>query len=233
MEEDYPVSKPKLLRSGTREASDMTSFIEAFSFSEQEREELQRLLRQLGVSDDEGHRLLIAATEYEIALCREENPPRPPEPETPPPTEATVLSESPLAKAATTLAMLLRQTPEEQRRQITDHLSATDPLGRDYGERFLDCLPGELERLAEACTTTGPPDEVPADAVAAPPVVALPGYARQFILQMAEIFLECLEQEPTAEAGGPFQQYMARITGYGGLPFPRDSAELKEILAER
>jgi hypothetical protein len=91
--------------------------------------------------------------------------------------------------------------PEEGlRRQITDHLSRTDPLGRDYGEGFLSCLPSELERIAAACAN---PTPTPEEEIADSPAEALPGYMQKFVLQMAEIYSECLETEPTAESSGP------------------------------
>ncbi len=235
MDEEYLVRKPKLLRTESTQESAMTSFIEPFNFAETERETLEKLLRQQRISDEEGHQLLIAATEYEIALCRDsaakyarEQPPAAPQQQ----PGSSDNGDHPVATAATALATLLRQMPEGLRRQITDHLSRTDPLGRDYGEGFLSCLPSELERIAAACANPTP-TPTPEEEIVDSPAEALPGYMQKFVLQMAEIYSECLETEPTAESSGPFYRYMECITDYGDLLFTRGSAELQTLLQER
>lgn len=236
MDEEYPVKKPKLLRAENTQESKMTSFVAPFNFSDTERESMENLLKRQRISDEEGHQLLIAATEYEIALCRDNaarHRPEQPQPQ-PQPTPQQPLpepgnsGEQPIATAALALATLLGQAPRELRQQITDHLSRSDPLGRDYGERFLSSLSNELERISAACS--GPE---PAEAVTTNPTEALPEYMQKFVLQMAEVYSECLESEPSAEDSGPFYQYMELVTDYGELPFTRDSIELQRLLRER
>ena len=204
----------------------MTGFVEPFRFSDSDRADLERMLGKHKAGDGEGRRLLIAATEYEIGLYLDEavrHPRRKSKIE-----KARVSAGStdadlqPIASAAVTLVDLLKASSEASQHRIKTSLSASDPLGRDYGDRFLSCLATELERLAESCRQTGE-EEVPNPE-------PLPGFAQTFLHQMREIYTECLEIQPTAAADEPFYQYLNAISEIGGIGAFHTETVLRELL---
>ena len=51
--------------------TNMSRFVEPYRFGEDERKALSTLLRKSRAGDEEGRRILIIATEYEIGLCKD------------------------------------------------------------------------------------------------------------------------------------------------------------------
>lgn len=208
--------------------SGKSRFVAPHYFDAEQQATILNLLERAGVGDAEGRRLFLTAAEYEIgaySLLPREEPAAKPSPKATAPSQDRPEWE-PLREAALDLAKRLAETRPSVRDALAKALTASDPFGRDHGGCYLSQLQLELQRLGEAC---GPL------AVSAAPVITpapISAQARRFILQIARIYRECLEVNPTSETLGPFARLLCLFRDRTQLDIPCESERLGPLLLD-
>lgn len=203
--------------------TNMSRFVEPYRFSETERKALFKLLRKCKAGDEEGRRILVIATEYEIGLCRDLAEHSTPEEVEPERVETSVtLEPNPIAEMAIEFGKLLRSATDSTRKTISEGMTETDPFGRQYNENYLEYLAHEVERLA---TAAGP--QVNQKVEIRQPI---PDYIRLFVHKMGEIYHDCLVEDPSPEEGSAFYQFMETIRTFADFKVQLTPGVLKDLL---
>lgn len=202
-------------------------FVAPYYFSEDDHAAIAKLLDRAGLSDQEGRKLFVTAVEYEVGAYRrilQEEPAPQPVPESKPRTKAEIELIT-LGRSAEHLGALLGQTHTTARRALGKLLGASDPFGREHGERYFAQLGIELERIAEACN----PDVAEPETPDAAPVSEA---ARKLVKQLVRIYNECLDVKFDANDPEVFVQILCIVRDSAEINLPCNSGLIASLMKE-
>jgi hypothetical protein len=207
--------------------SPKSRFVAPYYFKDDDQAAIAELLNRAGLSDSEGRQLFITAAEYEVGAYRrilQDEPPPQPVPESKSKTKAEI-ELSALGRSAEHMLASLAQTHKTARKALGEWLSASDPFGREHGDRYFAQLQIELERIAAVC---GQDDEKP-EASAGPPVSEV---AIKLIKQLVRIYNECLDVRVDADAPEVFVQILCIVRDSAEINLPCDTELIAGLLKE-
>lgn len=207
--------------------SKKSRFIAPYYFREDDQAAIAELLDRAGLSDSEGRQLFITAAEYEVGAYRrilQEEPAPNPVPESKPRTKADIELYT-LGRSAEQLLTLLGQTHKTARKALGKLLSASDPFGREHGERYFSQLEIELARIAAACDQ----DDVEPEAPELPLVSEV---AKKLIKQLVRIYSECLDVSLDPDDPEVFAQILCIVRDAAEINLPCDTELIAGLLKE-
>jgi hypothetical protein len=182
-------------------------------------------LEKQGIGDDIGRQIFIGALEYQIsAFAHQLGRQVQMEPKKGGLRSAVEKTLQAIAEKARILSGLLRELPTDSKSSLTANLAARDERGRGYDERYLCELGCEIDRLERACSAIDhdlEPEEAEPD----------PASSRDFVAKLANVFSECFEMQPSAEADGPFRYSLQVVGDVTGLAIGSEPGFLAEVLA--
>jgi len=216
-------------RGQPRPKSGDSRFVGATHLDERQKADIGKALKRRRIGDEMGRQIFVAAVEYQLSAFADQlMRPDQPEAEAPPPARDRALEQILLAveEQARLLSELLLQVPKPSMPDLARILSAQDERGRDYDERYLCELGGEIDRLRRACTamtTVEAVQEKEPD----------PETSTDFVRKLGGIFAECFEQEPTAAEDGPFRACLEVLEETTGYVIGHDPKFLSRVIGQK
>ncbi len=217
-------SPSKGKKQADRRKAQGTRFVGATHLDERQKAEISRELTERCIGDEMGRQIFVCALEYQLTVFGPQLEKRTePDPEALERQALIAQSLRDIAEKARTLASLLRALPEPLQGKLCQTLCAQDSLRRTYDERYLCELGCEIDRMERATSTAA--DDVQLEAVRDDPAPS-----REFVTKLAQIYAECFEAEPTADADGGFGFALETLGEVTGLVIGHEPGFLAEIL---
>ena len=201
-------------------------FVGATHLDDDQKARICSSLEKQGIGDDIGRQIFIGALEYQISTFAHQLEHQvQTEPKKGGLNSAVQKTLQAIAAKARILSGLLRELPDDRKPSLTTSLAAQDERGRGYDEHYLCELGCEIDRLERACNAIDhdlEPEETEPD----------PASSRDFVAKLADVFSECFEIQPSAEADGPFRASLQVLGDVTGLVIGSEPGFLAEVLAD-
>jgi hypothetical protein len=207
--------------------SKRSRFVDATHLDDDQKARFCGALEKHKIGDELGRQIFLGAVEYQISTFAHQLEHRvETKPESGGLSPAMGKTLQAIAEKARVLSGLLREMPTDAKATLTTSLTDQDGRGRGYDERYLCELGCEIDRLERACTAIGH-DSVPEK------TGPDPAQSSDFVAKLAEVFSECFEMQPSAEADGPFRAALRTLCDVTGLVIGTDPEFLARVLADK